>query len=514
MVRPIPGPIRDSRRQQKSRAVAVPPPVKGWNTRDALDAMDTEDAILLDNWFPRESDVVTRNGTDEHCDTGEGTDVETLAEYASGGTRKLLAGVNGKIVDVSTSTPSTLATGYTSNIHYTENFGGRLFGGNGLDAPWDYNGSSVSSTSWSGSGLTVSNLIVPFAFKSRLFWVEKNTANFWYGSTGAISGTLTKFALETLQSVAGLGGTLVALGSITRDGGDGEDDLFCAFMSTGQVVVYQGTDPGDATKWGMIGIFNIGPLITRRMVLKVGADLVVGTLDGYIPISSLLRSGRTGNTRFALSDKIQGAARDAANRYRANDGWGMAVYPAGSQLIINVPTSALESVQHVMNTRTGAWCRFTGMRALCWSGYDDGMYYGGADGVVYQADTGTDDNGTTITADAQTAWNYFGNRGARKRWTGVRTVMVSPDLSIALGVDFAEILTPSTQIVTTTQSGGQWDDAEWDDGEWSSTPEPERQWRSARGLGYCASLRVVAANPDAAVQWLSTQYLMETGGLV
>ena len=494
--------------------VAVPPPVKGWNTRDALDAMEPEDAITLDNWFPRESDVVTRNGYAEHCDTTEAADVGSLWEYAAGTTRKLLAFVNGKIIDVSTDTPSSLATGYSTDIHYAANFGGKLFGGTGADAPWDYDGSSIANTSWSGSGLTISNLIYPFVFKSRLYWIEKDTANFWYGGVGAITGTLTKFALETLQSVASLGGHLVSLGSITRDGGDGEDDLFCAFMSTGQVVIYQGTDPSDATKWGMVGIFNIGALISRKTVLKVGADLVVATSDGYIPISSILRVGKTGNTRFALSDKIQGAARDAASRFMDNDGWDLCLYPGGSMLIVNVPTSELEVVQHVMNTRTGAWCRFTGMHAHCWATFDGELYFGGTDGVVYQADTGTTDLGEEINADAQTAWNYFGNRGALKRWTAVRPVMVAPDLSIALGTDFDEILTPSTSIITTEVSGGLWDEAEWDDGEWSSTPNPETRWRSTRGIGYCSSLRVVASTDDEQIRWLSTSYTMESGGLL
>ena len=37
-------------------------PTKGWNTRDALDAMDPADAVTLDNWYPDASGVLVRNG--------------------------------------------------------------------------------------------------------------------------------------------------------------------------------------------------------------------------------------------------------------------------------------------------------------------------------------------------------------------------------------------------------------------------------------------------------------------
>src|SRR5277367_2992180 len=78
---------------------SVPSPIKGWNTRDALTAMDPLDAVQLDNWYPDTSGVNLRNGYVVYA-TGMGNAaVETLAEYNANGVRKLLAACNGSIFD-------------------------------------------------------------------------------------------------------------------------------------------------------------------------------------------------------------------------------------------------------------------------------------------------------------------------------------------------------------------------------------------------------------------------------
>ena len=76
----------------------VPPPVGGWNTRDPLDQMDAKDAILLDNWFPRENDVVMRGGHTEFAEMSATTGyVETLAELHTGAVRQLIACGSGSV---------------------------------------------------------------------------------------------------------------------------------------------------------------------------------------------------------------------------------------------------------------------------------------------------------------------------------------------------------------------------------------------------------------------------------
>lgn len=76
---------------QRSKPASVPPPVGGWNTRDAVANMDEKDAITLDNMFPTPSDVMVRRGYSEFANGLPGQ-VETLIDYASAsGTEKLIA---------------------------------------------------------------------------------------------------------------------------------------------------------------------------------------------------------------------------------------------------------------------------------------------------------------------------------------------------------------------------------------------------------------------------------------
>src|SRR4051812_20162898 len=86
-------------RGQKAEVVPMPPPVGGWNARDALAAMPPEDAVVLDNWFPGLGSCRTRGGGSAYANTLGGI-VRTLFEFNAKTTRKFLAMANGHIWDI------------------------------------------------------------------------------------------------------------------------------------------------------------------------------------------------------------------------------------------------------------------------------------------------------------------------------------------------------------------------------------------------------------------------------
>lgn len=519
-VRALSGPVtRGARRRMgnagRNRPHTTPAPVRGWNERDALANMKEDDAVRLDNWFPEETSVRVRRGHTEHA-TGLVTDVESLMSWSGPSSAKLFAGANDRIYEVTSSgaVGSADVTGLTSNrwqhVMFGTSAGNFLYIVNGNDDPRYYDGTSWTIPSITGSGLTPSDFIHVNAFKQRLFFVERQTLSFWYFSTSSVAGAATEF---DLAPYCRLGGELMAMGTWTRDGGDGVDDYAVFLTSEGEVVIFQGTDPGDANNWSLVGVFQIGPPIGRRCIEKIGADLVVVTEDGFSPLSRFLASGRA-SEKAALSDRISGAVTEAVRDNKTRFGWQPVFYPSGNMVLFNIPTVA-EAHQFVSNSTTGAWCRFTGMDANCWEVHDGDLYFGG-NTKVFQADTGQDDDGSDIETDAKSAFTYLGSEGRLKKVSFLRpnlTVDGSIDVSLNVNFDFEDDH-PDTTPTFSPVGGPDWDDAEWDEAEWGGGAQITKDWLSVTGIGNAASVRLKTNSQNGTIRWNATDWLWEPGGFV
>lgn len=487
-------------RPNRSAKVTVhpfPAPFGGWNTRDSMDSMKETDAVVLDNLFPGFGQITTRAGASSFA-TGLGAAVFTLAEFNAGTFRKMIAGANGKIWDVSAAGAGTqLATGFTNDKWQWAQFdaasgGARLGLVNGQDAPQIYDGSAISAMTVSGSGLTATNLIGINIYKNRSYFWEANSQNFWYSAVNALGGTLTKFPLGRVQ---GTGGNLTFMATWTRDSGNGMDDLAVFALSSGDVLIYQGDNPGDANAWALVGRFSIGAPLSIRGYENVGGDLWIITRSGYIPLSKVLESGRANEGDFALSSKIRGSVLEMVTRYASNYGWQMILYPKhslGSCVIVNVPLASSVAHQHVINVGTGSWCRFTGLNANCWGIYNDALYFGGS-GVVYKFDDGTSDAGAPIRCEVQPAWNYLKDRSFEKQLTSARLMgSASGEVAYTLrsGSDFG-VLSVEAQGATQAQgTGGDWDTSDWDVTDWPAESLTFANWHSVGGIGRNFALNV------------------------
>lgn len=488
-----------ARAMPKARIHSVPAPVGGWNARDSVDAMAQLDAVVLDNWFPTTGKVTVRKGYSQHA-TGLGGPVETLAELHAGTVRKLVAAANGNLWDAtSPGAASSIGSGYTNDRWQWANFNGKIFLVNGADTPKDWDGTTLSNTAWTGPTLT--ELSGVNVFKNRLFFWKASSQSFWYAGINAVNGALTEFPLSR---VAAFGGNLVAMVTWTIDSGSGLDDLAVFVMSSGDVVVYEGTDPGSASAWSLVGVYRISAPLGVRGFVNVGGDIMIMTLDDYVSLSKVLREGRIG-----ASSKVSGAVLSATQSGGSYFGWQALLYPKGSMMIMNVPKSNSEFDQHVLNTSTGAWCRFTDIHANCWGIYNDNLYFGG-DEVVYQADTGNTDNGDQIDASAMQAWNDFGS-AYRKRITASRAVIESQgsvNFELGIGIDYAQPNIGS--ISAAAPSGAIWDTSPWDTTSWSADTRITNTWRVSKGSGQKVSPRLVVGSKQT-VSWLRTDFLYETG---
>lgn len=494
------------RAQKKARRRSIQAPVGGWNTRSALHGMDPRDAVLLDNWFPTVETVDLRNGFEEYATGVGGADVETLLEYHSGSTRKFIAAGGGALYDISSAGAGTsLASGFSSNRWQGAMFNTKLHLVNGADAPRTYDGSAIATPAWSGSGLTNTTLNGVAVYKERLFFWQVASQDFWYADVQAVSGTLTKFPLSMLGR---FGGNIVTMGSWARTVGDQTAEVLVIVMSSGEAIVYSGTDPGVADDWQLVGVWKIGAPLHVRGALKLAGDLVLLTKDDWISLNRVLGKDRTGKDQ---ASKISGAAQAASTSHSGNFGWQICHYPAGNMLLVNVPVSATRYDQHVLNTTTGAWCRFTGMNGRAWATYNDALYFGAGGGKVMKADTGTDDDGANIAADSRAAWTDFGV-AQPKLVTFVRPVVSAPgtlNLTLGLAYDFKEVQVE--QATSSVAEGPQWDVALWDEEQWAPETTVRTDWYDGQGEGSDISLRLRYTGQGQAVSWFRTDYLYVPG---
>ena len=496
-----------------ARAVSLPPPVGGWNTLDALADMPADHASQLDNWFPNARDVSARRGFTAHS-TGYPAAVETLMNYQPPSGTAALFAASGTAVYNATAAGAVGAAVLSGKTNARWQWAQMTTAGghfltivNGVDTPQIWDGAT-----WANTGITgpaVANLVWINLHQRRLWVGEVNSLRGWYLAPNAIAGAANYFDFTGLAS---LGGYLVGMGTWTRDGGSGPDDLAVFLTSEGEALIYTGTDPASAATWALVGIFRIGRPLGRRCMIRAGADLLVMTDQGFVSLSDVLPIDRSQQAAAAFSRQINPSVVEAARSYASNFGWQAFIYPSGNMAIFNVPAAAGAYHQFVFNTITRAPCRFIGMNARCWGLLNENAYFGGAS-AVYLSDDGTDDDGADINAMAVQAPNKFGSAAQKKAFKRCQ-VIVSSEAAPSIGVDMVmdyRTQNPPPAPVDIASDLALWDVALWDVGRWAgeSIFDP---WRGVRGVGRVASVRVQSASRVARPSWIATNVTFIPGG--
>lgn len=507
--------------QKKSvvRTCTFNSPTEGWDASSALAAMGPLRAIQLKNWFPQPGYVEVRRGYQLHCRVASvSTPVESIMPWTGLTTQALFAAAGGSIYNATTSSATADVTGLTEDRWQWTNFSNSganyLYIVNGADSARHYNGTAWATPSITASGITSADFININVHKKRIWFVQKESTKAWYLATDAISGTATSFELGSLFT---LGGYLQAMATWTRDGGLGPDDFAVFISSRGQCAVYQGTDPASASTWELVGVYDLPAPIGRRCFTKMGSDLLLLTVSGVLKLNVALREGKEGLSASLVSDRINPAMNSAARSYKDNFGWDMTVYPKGTRLIVNIPTSELTTAaQYVMNTLTGAWCEFDNHDACCWGVWRERVFFGAANGAVYEADQTCVDVLDPIVATGQTAYQAPFSPGSLKRVTMVQPLVLTSGTarpSVAVSSDFSEaasLSTPSGAIAATAR----WDEAVWDTAVWGGGSAYVNDWTSATALGRWLSVKfqgTTGVNASGAI-WGDSQWGIDEWG--
>lgn len=506
-----------------STQYSMPPPVGGLNARDSEALMPETDALVLDNWFPDTTSVNVRKGYSSFATfTG---DCESILLYR-GASNLTFVGVNttdNAIINATSggaiSTPVVGGSGPTiqslTNVRFdyvnlANTAGQYLLLVNGADTPLQFDGTTWSASTLSGP--TVTDIHTLAVYGERI-WLAADGFNVWYLATNAITGTATRLNLGSLFTKGG------TLSNIIPWSADSASELadYIGFLSTeGELVIFTGDDPSRAATWHRVGTVNIGkPVVSgQRAFTRLGSDTAVLTVDGLIPLSSVIIGGRINPDFAAISDKIRKKFNTDVILFGANYGWELTVYPSGKKLLVNVPNEAgASSYQYVMNIETSMWCRFTKWPAFSMAADKDTLYWGGS-GVLAKADTGTSDNGVSIEAEAKQAFSYLGQRGRQKDMKMMRPILRlngPTDLRIGVNVDYQD--SPPGSIVSVEGNAGDPWETSWDVA-WTGTAVVLRRWHSIRGVGFAIAPRLTVQVDSVSMEWFASDFLFEHGGVL
>jgi hypothetical protein len=436
------------------------------------------------------------NKTDDDFELS-GTDSSGYGTYTSGGTASLEA--------------VSLATGFTNDRWQTALYSNRLFFVNGADTPQVYNGSTVANIAWAGSGLTSTNLINIALVRNRLWFCEKNSADVWYANVGQITdaSNLTKFQLS---QIAG-GGYCMAIGSWSRDAGDGADDMTVFVMSTGEILIYQG-DPGST--FSLIGKYATGAQpIGRQCLFRVGGELIVITKLGLLPVSAAIGGVALDLARIDPWGKIAPGFVEDAARHSENEGWHGCLHEG--VVYVNVPLSVGGlSKQWVLNTRNGSWQVFTKWNGSSFCSFNGELYFGGSSGGTVYEVGGPSDRGESIEALASCAFVTPSSSYLSNMFTAIRP-KIDADGAVTgmVGVDtdfiFGSQVTPIVDVTASdslTPWGSPWGSP------WGNSGSPDPTWFTITGVGRSVSVRFRASSSlSTNFRWFATDLLYKPGGI-
>jgi hypothetical protein len=516
--------LQKPRGAPRSKSVSLPPPIGGLNARDSVANMEPEDALVLDNWFPRTTDVAVRNGYTAHCTfTGN---CETVVVYTGHAATKIFVAVNTTndlIIDATTAgaistavvgssgpTVQAITNSRWDYVNYGTAGGMFLLMVNGVDTALEYDGTTWSTATLTHADLAgTDDLFTNAVYAERIWYGEKNTFNVYYLPVRTKSGAMTKL---NVGSFFKLGGSLNSIVTVT-DAADALTD-YIAFVSTeGEVIAYAGTDPATPADWVRAAHFRIGRPVCKgqRAWCKFGADALITCADGIVSLRRAIASDRAENAS-SISDKIRDLINADVAVHGTRFGWQIEVHPTGSKLICNVPTlENSTSRQYVMNTQTGAWCRYTGWDAFCFGVAKDTLYMGGA-GILVIADSGSEDGGDSISTDCRQAFNYFGARGQTKQLSLMRPILsITGAAEVAVGVD-TDYGANATLALQTIQGGagdpwgGVWSAA------WAQAAAVYRSWFGVAGEGFALAPRLKTITDGVEVTWSATDVVYEAGG--
>lgn len=521
------------------------PPYGGLDLVSPIDNMDPAYALELVNVFPGASAPTVRLGYEQFVNVGSSAALNFLSSLnLSSGASLLIAGNNTAIYSVTTGGVASTVTGaaVTSGEWQSTTYNNRIYLCNGIDKARTWDGIAASFSDLTFTGLALTSMIGVHAHKERLYFIEKDSLNIWYGGlqvTGS-GGTpaLTSF---NLSYVMNLGGYLVGIGSYSNSTNVAAQDYFWACSSEGEIAFYSGTYAGDPSTWGLVAKFYIGRPLGRRAFIKVNNDTWIITEQGIVPISGLFEADPEAALNI-VSQRVNPLISDAATQFPFDHQWSGFFWPQGRRVYISIPQSGNSCYFLVYSIDTKGWTQFrlfSDEHSFSSCLFNKLPYYGSATGIIWKGETGQADavvgaTAQAITYSGRTAFSFYGTRGNYKAFKDIRPILkVKRGISLNLGLDTdfkraATVTAIATPAGVFTPWGSPWGVAPGTTlpippytpvpavtpPAWSADVEYVFDRFAIKGQGHCAAVRFGGSIKNTTMQILGFEVRFDIGGQV
>ncbi len=519
---PIGGSRNRPPQQQTTINQTYPAPVGGVDAISGLVESRFDSSIYSFNMVPYQYGLKVRDGFTEWC-TNVGTDgVRTIIPYKSSlsGQDKLFAAAGDGIYDVTLSSaapPLALAfassdtsSGYGQYANFINLAGDKFIlycdetNGYHLYTQTTDTWAAVAAGTAAGQidGADPGDFSFCMIWKSRVWFVQRDTGDAWYLPVGQVTGKVTRFSFSNKFKQ---GGYLVGLWNWTVDGGEGVDDYLVAISSAGDVVVYKGTDPNSASTFDQRGVYYIGPTPAgRRIAGAFGGELYLLSSYGLVPISKLMSGQVVIDTSILVSRKITPLINIEMAQSRLQQGWEVRLLPKQNLLMISTPKlESFSYIQYVQSLDTRGWALYRDFPYSTGDSWNDAFYFGTSDNRVL-VHTGTLDEvtladptqGIDIEWSLLTWYQDLQTSAQNKVAQFIRPTFIAervPDYTVLARYDYdlqEALIVPAS----VTPTGDVWDVGLWDVAVWGIGLATYNGLSGGSGMGRCIAIALRGAS--------------------
>lgn len=375
----------------------------------------------------------------------------------------------------------------------------------------------VEGGSWAAvtdiTGVTEADLHFVTQHQSRVWFAEAASATGWYLAAGTISGAATPFYFGNKFKH---GGILKGLYTWTVDGGEGLDDHLVAISSGGDVMVYKGIDPSQASSWELVGQFYVGQLPAGRRVAQTeGGDLYILSQYGVIPLTRLMQGQLVQQEGAQLSRNISPLIAQAMSLTINSRGWEMKNIPSENVFIVARPAlTGQAELQFTLSSHTNGWTTWEDLPYQTGDVWEGTFYFGDPDGNLYILDGNTDDE-EAITFSLLTSFQEYGETGQYHRVHFMRPVFRAagaPSFALLPRYDYNTDppIAPSAVPVVT---GPLWDIALWDSAYWTSDGVVVQPVTAGTGIGRAMAIAMIGTSSFETL-FIRCDLMFDTGSIL